>query len=161
MVIRKRAGEGENEEDIEIERRRSGRRNDGFWGKDDEKEGEREGNARRALSPLGRRYKGETVSQFTNPDFRSRTSIRVFTLTASISFLSISLLRDRRKGRLASPTRRLAADDSRFGVLEVFFWETHIRISSTTAIVRIAKYIAFTKCISFKSNVNTVFLGNQ
>lgn len=39
-------------------------------------------------------YKGETVSQFTNPDFRSRTSIHVFTLTAPISFLSISLLSD-------------------------------------------------------------------
>lgn len=105
-MSRKRAGEGENEEDIEIERRRSGRRNDSFWGKDDEKGGQREGSARRALSSVGRRYKGETVSQFTNPDFRSRTSIRVFTLTASISFLSISLLRDRRrKGRLALPTR--------------------------------------------------------
>lgn len=43
VVSRKRAGEGENEEDIEIERRRSGRRNDGFWSKDDEKEGGREG----------------------------------------------------------------------------------------------------------------------
>lgn len=107
-MSRKRAGEGENEEDIEIERRRSGRRNDSFWGKDDEKGEEDRGRVARgeALSSVGRRYKGETVSQFTNPDFRSRTSIRVFTLTASISFLSISLLRDRRrKGRLALPTR--------------------------------------------------------
>lgn len=39
-------------------------------------------------------YKRETVSQFTNPDFRSRTSIHVFTLTVPISFPSISLVSD-------------------------------------------------------------------
>lgn len=97
----KKVGEGENEEDIKIERQKSGKRNDGFWSKADEKEAEREENARRALSLVGR-YKGETVSQFTNPDFRSRTSIRVFMLTVPISFPSISLLRGgRRKGRLS------------------------------------------------------------
>jgi len=52
VVSRKRAGEGENEEDIEIEQRRSGRRNNS-GDKNDEKAGEREGSVRRALSPVG------------------------------------------------------------------------------------------------------------
>ncbi|KYN06742.1 hypothetical protein ALC62_02401 [Cyphomyrmex costatus] len=46
VVSRKRTKEGENEENIEIEQRRSGKRNDSFWGKDDEKEGVREDSAR-------------------------------------------------------------------------------------------------------------------
>jgi len=47
VVSRKRTEEGENEKDIEIEQRRSEKRNDSFWGKDDEKEGVREDRARR------------------------------------------------------------------------------------------------------------------
>lgn len=54
---------------------------------------ERENNRKNGRSG----YKGETVSQFANPDFRSRASIHVFTLTAPISFLSISLLSDTEK----------------------------------------------------------------
>ena len=50
-------------------------------------------------------YKGETVSQFANPDFRSRTSIHVFTLTAPISFLSISLLSDSGETAFPDPFR--------------------------------------------------------
>ena len=51
------------------------------------------------------RYKRETVSQFANPDFRSRTSIHVFTLTAPISFLSISLLSDSGETAFPDPFR--------------------------------------------------------
>lgn len=122
----------------EIERRRSEKRNDSFWSKDDEKEGVREDSTRRALSPVGRRYKGETVSQFTNPDFRSRTSIRVFTLTAPISFLSISLLRDRRrKGRLASQTRsgRFAIRSPRGLLLENSYSHEFYRRDRTSRVV--------------------------
>lgn len=91
------------EEGKRQERRRGGKMNgkgqlpDGIrkWSeRETSREEERKGNNRKN----GRSgYKGETVSQFANPDFRSRASIHVFTLTAPISFLSISLLSDTEK----------------------------------------------------------------
>lgn len=103
-----------------------------FGGEDDEgRRRERGAQRKRTLSlflfPPERKYKGETVSQFTNPDFRSRTSIRVFTLTASISFPLHFLCWEieGRKGHLVFRPSLLTADDSR--LLRSSFGKLYLR----------------------------------
>lgn len=97
------------------------------------------------------------MSQFTNPDFRSRTSIRVFTLTASISFLSISSLLDI-EGRKDYPRLNLVVGDSRhsrssFGKL--YLREVRGRDRNRSRAISFSP-----ECVSPELNVNNVFREN-